>query len=309
MASLLQAANERYGLTLEQTAGSAKRLFEWGLITWPFCHTDCISYRKTRKIHQLLDFLHDHETLGIYASRINRLSDGCLRKWPSRGQHGILITGMNLGHVAHRMDYTDRVVYDLVCTRTVEAFSQPAITQSIGAEAVACGHTFHLGEEYTLHRGWKAIADKKVRKEEPIEEKLMWPTGSEVRFQAVSITKRVKKPITAYAESELLYAGISAKLGTTTEVMEAINSLIAEGYLYRSDTGLDPTEKGLALYSIVKDQPIANPLLMASLEYDIQTENLAENSEASFIESKLEVYEWAVDSLASSPMLFPNKAN
>ena len=48
---------------------------------------------------------------------------------------------------------------------------------------------------------------------------------------------------------------------------------------------------------------------MASLESDIQTQNLAENSEASFIESKLEVYEWAVDSLEASPMLFPNKAN
>lgn len=309
MTSLLQTANERYGLTLEQAVGSAKRLFEWGLITWPFCHTDCISYRKTRKIHQLLDFLHDHETLGTYASRITRLSDGCLRKWPSRGQHGILITGMNLGHVAHRMDYTDKIVYDQVCTRTVEAFSQPAITQRIEAEAVVCGHTFHLTEEYMLHRGWKAIAGKKISKEEPIEEKLMWPTGSKVCFQAVSITKRVKKAITAYAEGELLYAGISSKLGTATEVMDAINNLIAEGYLFRSDKGLNPTEKGLALYSIVKDQPIANQLLMASLESDIQTQNLAENSEASFIESKLEVYEWAVDSLEASPMLFPNKAN
>lgn len=68
--------------------------------------------------------------------------------------------------------------------------------------------------------------------------------------------------------------------------MDAINDLIAEGYLYRSGKGLNPTEKGLALYSIVKNQPIANQLLMAFLESDIQTQNLAENSEASFMESK-----------------------
>lgn len=309
MSTLLQTANERYGLTMEQVADSAKRLFEWGLITWPFCDTDCISFRKVRKIHQLLDFLHDHEMLGIYASRIERLSEGCLRRWPSRGHHGILITGMNLGHVAHKMDYADRLVYNLICTRVVEAFSQPSSVQTVEVEANAVGHTFLLEEKYTLHKGWKAIADKAVKKEEPVEECQMWRTGSKVHYQAVSITKRVKRMPVSYTEGGLLKVATEEKLGTTTEIMDAVNDLITEGYLYRSDVGLKPTEKGLALYSIVKDQPIANPLLMASLEFDIQTENLTENAEDSFIDSKLKVYRWAVDALAASPLLFPDKAN
>ena len=309
MASLLQTANDRHGLTLEQTVESAQRLFEWGLITWPFGDSDCISYRKVRKIHQLLDFLHDHEILGIYASRISRLSEGSLRKCPSRGQHGILITGMNLGYVAHRMNYADRLVYDLVCVRVIEAFSQPTVIQTIGAEAVIDGHPFSLKEKYTLHKGWKAVADRNVKKEEAIEDTLMWPTGCKVRYQAVSITKRVNKVAATYTEGELLRDATAEKLGTTTEITDAINSLVTDGYLFRSDTGLKPTEKGLALYSIVKEQPIANPLIMSSLEHDIQTECLMTNSEASFIESKMRVYEWAVEALAASPMLFPNRAN
>ena len=309
MTSLLQTANDRLGLTLEQTEESAQRLFEWGLITWPFGNTDSISYRKVRKIHRLLDFLHDHEKQGIYASRIERLSEGSLRKCPSRGQHGILITGMNLGHIAHKMNYADRLLYDLICTRVIEAFSQPTVIQTVEAEAVINGHPFSLKEKYTLHKGWQAISDKSFKKEEAVETALMWPTGSKVCYQAVSITKRVNRIATTYTEGELLRDATEGKLGTTTEITDAINDLVANDYLFHSDTGLKPTEKGLALYSIVKEQPISNPLIMSSLEHDIQTECLMINSESTFIELKMRVYEWAVEALAESPMLFPNKAD
>ena len=303
--SLLKTANERCGLTLEQTVESAKRLYEWGLITYPYGNDKCISFRKVRKIHQLLDFLHNHEKLGVYASRIERLSEGSLRRLPSRGHHGILPTGMNLGHVAHRMSYADKLVYNLICTRLVEAFSQPSTIQIVEADAMIVGHVFTLNETYTLKKGWQAVSDKTVKKEEPIDEALMWPTGSEVRYQAVSITKRNKKTPVSYTEGELLQAAADHKLGTTTEITNAVNDLISEGYLYRSDIGLKPTEKGLALYSIVKDQPIADPLLMSSLEYGIQSGNVADAANDSPVEQQMKVYEWAVSALAESPMLFP----
>ena len=99
-----------------------------------------------------------------------------------------------------------------------------------------------------------------------MEKEFLWPTWSKVNYQAVSITKRnvtAKKP---YSEGEILCTALSATLGTGTEIMKALNELTDEGYVYRSEDGLKPTEKGLALYAIVKGLSIADIDMMATLE-------------------------------------------
>ena len=307
MTTLMRTANERYGFTLEQIATSAKRLYEWGLISYPFTGADHISIRKVRKIHQLLAFLHDHETLGVSASRIDRLSTNSLKRCSCRGHHGIMITGMKLGPTALKMNYTDKLIYNLICTRMVEAFSPAALTQTVSAMAVAADLSFSLEESYTLHRGWKSVADKNVKKDEPLENELLWPTWSKVKFQAVSITKRNVKAKRPYSEGELLGEALSATLGTGTETMSALQELIEEGYVYRSEEGLKPTEKGLALYAIVKGLYIADIDMMATLERYIRKDHANAIEDDTRYLHKLDVYDKAVTELAESPMLFPNK--
>ncbi len=306
MASLLQTANKRYDLTLEETVTSAQRLYEWGLVTYPFCVADCTSFRKVHKIRQLLDILSANDTFGVYASRIGKLSQGSLCKRPSRGHHGIMITGMSTGHVAHKMSYADKATYELICTRMIEAFSKPAVFQTVTAEAVIAGHTFLMNEEYMLHKGWKAIAERKEGKDEAVDGDQMWSTGSKVHFHAVSVTKRTNGFGNLYSERELLKVATDCKLGTTTEIVNALSELIAGGYAYRSDMGLKPTEKGLALYSVIKGQPIADIQLMSTLERDILNGKL-DNMEYSHHHPGLKVYESAVSALAESPTLFPDK--
>ena len=307
MTTLMRTANERYGLTLEQIATSTKRLYEWGLISYPFTGADYISVRKVRKIHQLLAFLHDHEMLGVSASRIDRLSTNSLKRCSCRGHHGIMITGMKLGPTALKMNYTDKLIYNLICTRMVEAFSPAALTQTVSAMAVAADLSFSLEESYTLHRGWKSVADKNVKKDEPLENELLWPTWSKVKFQAVSITKRNVKAKRPYSEGELLGEALSATLGTGTETMSALQELIEEGYVYRSEEGLKPTEKGFALYAIVKGLYIADIDIMATLERHIRKGHANAIEDDTRYLHKLEVYDKAVMELADSPMLFPNK--
>ena len=307
MSTLMRTANERYGLTLQQIAASAKRLYEWGLISYPFTDVDHISVRKVRKIHQLLDFLHEHETLGASASRIDRLSTNSLKWCSCRGHHGIMITGMKLGPTALKMNYADRLVYDLICTRMVEAFSPAAQTQTITARAMAADLSFSLEESFTLHRGWKSVADKSVKKDEPLEKEFLWPTWSKVNYQAVSITKRNVRAKKPYSEGEILCTALSATLGTGTEIMKALNELIDEGYVYRSEEGLKPTEKGLALYAIVKGLSIADIDMMATLErYIRKGGNEGIEGDTRYLH-QLDVYDKAVTELAASPMLFPNK--
>lgn len=307
MTTLMRTANDRYGLTLEQIATSAKRLYEWGLISYPFTGADHISIRKVRKIRQLLCFLHDHETLGASANRIDRLSTNSLKRCSCRGHHGIMITGMKLGPIALKMNYADKLIYNLICTRMVEAFSPSALTQTVTARAMAADLSFSLEESYTLHRGWKSVADKNIKKEAPLENELLWPTWSKVKYQAVSITKRNVKAKKPYGEGELLDEALSATLGTGTEAMNALKELIDEGYVYRSEEGLKPTEKGLALYAIVKGQSIADIDMMSTLErYIIKGGNEGIEDDTRYLH-KLDVYDKAVTELAESPMLFPNK--
>ena len=307
MTTLMRTANERYGLTLEQIATSAKRLYEWGLISYPFTEVDYISVRKVRKIRQLLDFLHEHETLGASASRIDRLSTNCLKRCSCRGHHGIMITGMKIGPIALKMTYADRLIYDLICTRMVEAFSPAAQTQTITARAMAADLSFSLEESFTLHRGWKSVADKSVKKDDPLEKEFLWPTWSKVKYQAVSITKRNIKAKKPYNEGEILGTALCATLGTGTEIVNALNELIDEGYVYRSEEGLKPTEKGLALYAIVKGLSIADIDMMATLERYIRKGGNEGIEDDTRYLHKLDVYDRAVTELAESPMLFPNK--
>lgn len=307
MSTLMRTANERHSLTIEQIAASTRRLYEWGLITYPFTNADSISIRKVRKIHRLLEFLHDHNTLGASASRIEMLSTGSLKRCPCRGHHGIMITGMKLGPIALRMNYADKVIYNLICTRMVEAFSPASLVQTITAGAMAAGISFSLSESYIQQRGWKSVEDKSLRKEEPIERELLWPTNSKVGYNAVSITKRVVKPDKPYSEGELLCLAHGMKLGTSHEIADALKELIEEGYVYRSEDGLKPTEKGSALYAIVKGQPIADIDMMATLERYIRkyrTDDIPDDPHHPF---QLDVYDTAVSELAGSSMLFPNK--
>ena len=307
MTTLMRTANERFDLTLQQIAASAKRLYEWGLISYPFTEVDYISVRKVRKIRQLLDFLHEHETLGASASRIDRLSTNSLKRCSCRGHHGIMITGMKLGPTALKMTYADRLIYDLICTRMVEAFSPAALTQTISARAMAAGLSFSLEESYTLHRGWKSVADKNVKKDDPLEKEFLWPTWSKVKYQAVSITKRNVRAKKPYSEGEVLCTALSATLGTGTEIVNALNELIDEGYIYRSEEGLKPTEKGLALYAIVKGLSIADIDMMATLERYIRKGGNEDIEDDTRYLHQLDVYDRAVTELAESPMLFPNK--
>ena len=291
MTTLLRTANEHYGLTLEQIATSAKRLYEWGLISYPFTDVDHISVRKVRKIRQLLDFLHEHETLGISASRIDRLSTNSLKRGPT----------------ALKMNYADRLVYNLICTRMVEAFSPAALTQTVTARAMAADLSFSLEESYTLHRGWKSVADKNIKKDEPLEKEFLWPTWSKVKYQAVSIIKRNVRAKKPYSEGEILGTALCATLGTGTEIVDALNELIGEGYVYRSEEGLKPTEKGLALYAIVKGLSIADIDMMATLDRYIRKGGNEEIEDDTRYLHQLAVYDQAVTELAASPMLFPNK--
>lgn len=307
MSTLMRTANERYGLTLQQIAASAKRLYEWGLISYPFTDVDHISVRKVRKIHLLLDFLHEHETLGASASRIDKLSTNSLKRCSCRGHHGIMITGMKLGPTALKMNYADTLIYDLICTRMVEAFSPAAQTQTITANAMAADLSFSLEESFTLHRGWKSVADKSVKKDEPLEKEFLWPTWSKVNYQAVSITKRNVRAKKPYSEGEVLGTALSATLGTGAEIVKALNELTDEGYVYRSEEGLKPTEKGLALYAIVKGLSIADIDMMATLErYIRKGGNEGIEGDTRYL-LQLDVYDKSVTELAASPMLFPNK--
>ena len=77
--------------------------------------------------------------------------------------------------------------------------------------------------------------------------------------------------------------------------------------MYRSEEGLKPTEKGLALYAIVKGLSIADIDMMATLErYIRKGGNEGIEGDTRYL-LQLDVYDKSVTELAASPMLFPNK--
>ena len=114
-----------------------------------------------------------------------------------------------------------------------------------------------------------------------MEKEFLWPTWSKVKYQAVSITKRNVRAKKPYSEGEILGKALCATLGTGTEIVNALNELIGEGYVYRSEEGLKPTEKGLALHAIVKglcrlieDKEMAGPYIHSLKPFHYGCDNI-----------------------------------
>ena len=89
-----------------------------------------------------------------------------------------------------------------------------------------------------------------------------WHEGELEHFYGVSITKRTSQPIPLHTAETLLMEADLFDLGTTTEKADAVNMLFENGYIDAFDKEIVPTEKGLALYSVIRDMIIGSPLQM-----------------------------------------------
>ena len=278
LTALQKDANRRHGFSADKTLSIAQSLYEKKITTYPRTGSRYISEDVFEEIPALL------RKIGKTLS--NPLNRHSVDKTKVTDHHAIIPTGeMPSGLLAD-----ETTIYQMVVNRFIEAFSSDSEEERMQVRFTNGTNTFTWKACRQISLGWKAVqkdkateADKKEDSDEHILSSLPNLTEGEVlSLVNADITEHKTKPKPLYTEATLLSAMENAGkevedaeskkamaecgIGTPATRANIIETLILRDYIRRDKKSIIPTEKGLAVYEIVKDKKIANAEMTGSWE-------------------------------------------
>ena len=278
LTALQKDANRRQGFSADKTLSIAQSLYEKKITTYPRTGSRYISEDVFEEVPVLL------RKIGMPLS--NPLNRHSVDNTKVTDHHAIIPTGETPSGLS-----TDEItIYQMVVNRFVEAFSPDSEEERMQVRFTDGTNTFTWKACRQISLGWKAVqkdkateADKKEDSDEHILSSLPNLTEDEVlSLVNADITEHKTKPKPLYTEATLLSAmenaGKEVKeddkskamaecgIGTPATRANIIETLILRDYIRRDKKAIIPTEKGLAVYEIVKDKKIANAEMTGAWE-------------------------------------------
>ena len=278
LTALQKDANRRQGFSADKTLSIAQSLYEKKITTYPRTGSRYISEDIFEEVSVLLRKI--GETL---PTPLNRHS---VDNTKITDHHAIIPTGETpLG-----LSADETTIYQMVVNRFVEAFSPNSEEERMQVRFTDGTNTFTWKACRQISLGWKAVQKNKAteteEKEDGDEQVLSslpnLTEGEVLSLVNANITEHKTKPKPLYTEATLLSAmenaGKEVKdaeskkamavcgIGTPSTRANIIETLILRDYIRRDKKSIIPTEKGLAVYEIVKDKKIANAEMTDSWE-------------------------------------------
>ena len=278
LTALQKDANRRHGFSADKTLSIAQSLYEKKITTYPRTGSRYISEDVFEEVPALL------RKIGKTLS--NPLNRHSVDNAKITDHHAIIPTGETPSGLS-----TDEItIYQMVVNRFIEAFSSDSEEERMQVRFTNGTNTFTWKACRQISLGWKAVqkdkateADKKEDSDEHILSSLPNLTEGEVlSLVNADITEHKTKPKPLYTEATLLSAMENAGkevedaeskkamaecgIGTPATRANIIETLILRDYIRRDKKSIIPTEKGLAVYEIVKDKKIANAEMTGSWE-------------------------------------------
>ena len=278
LTALQKDANRHHGFSADKTLSIAQSLYEKKITTYPRTGSRYISEDVFEEVPALL------RKIGKTLS--NPLNRHSVDNAKITDHHAIIPTGETPSGLS-----TDEItIYQMVVNRFIEAFSPDSEEERMQVRFTDGTNTFTWKAYRQISLGWKAVqkgkeaeADKKEDSDEHILSSLPNLTEGEVlSLVNADITEHKTKPKPLYTEATLLSAMENAGkevedaeskkamaecgIGTPATRANIIETLILRDYICREKKSIIPTEKGLAVYEIVKDKKIANAEMTGSWE-------------------------------------------
>ncbi|WP_278994303.1 type IA DNA topoisomerase [Prevotella melaninogenica] len=278
LTALQKDANKRHGFSADKTLSIAQSLYEKKITTYPRTGSRYISEDVFEEVSALL-----RKIVETLPTPLNRHS---VDNTKITDHHAIIPTGETpLG-----LSADETTIYQMVVNRFVEAFSLDSEEERMQVRFTDGTDTFTWKAYRQISLGWKAVqkgkeveAEKKEDSDEQILSSLPNLTEGEVlSLVNADINEHKTKPKPLYTEATLLSAmenaGKEVKeddkrkamaecgIGTPATRANIIETLILRDYIRRDKKAIIPTEKGLAVYEIVKDKKIANAEMTGSWE-------------------------------------------
>ena len=316
LTTLQKEANAKHGFTAEQTLEIAQKLYEKKLITYPRTGSRYIPEDVFAEIPKLLAFIGAlPEWKGKVQAKVQptrRNVDGS----KVTDHHALLVTGEKPLFLSKE----DNTVYQMIAGRMIEAFSEKCVKDTTAVTAECAGVEFIVKGSVIRQAGWRAVYGEEDKEEISIPD---WQEGDTLTLKGCSITEGKTKPKPLHTEATLLSAMETAGkeieddalrqalkdcgIGPPATRAPIIETLFKRGYMERCKKSLVPTEKGLALYSVVKTMRIADVALTGEWEKELARIERGELSAETF-RKEIEAYTREITSeLLSCDKLFSHK--
>ena len=312
LTTLQKEANSQHGFTAEHTLSIAQKLYEAKFITYPRTSSRYISDDVFATLPKLFKNLENHSEYGEKVKLLPGSEDyskNSVNAAKVTDHHALLITE----NAAIGLFKDEKIVYDMILCRMIEAFSADCI-KDITSVTAQVDHDVEFGISGSIIRqtGWRALPlkEKNNRQDKDadatdneVKDQVIpnWQEGQHITLSGCTITEGKTKPKPLHTESTLLAAMETAGkeieddtmrqamkdsgIGTPATRAAIIETLLKREYMVRQQKKLVPTEKGLALHSVVKNMAIANVVMTGKWEAELAKIERGEASADGFTHS------------------------
>ena len=278
LTTLQKEANTKHGFTAEQTLDLVQKLYEAKLVTYPRTSSRYIPEDVFAEVPLLFDRLAGHSSFAEKIADMGELNRRSVDASKVTDHHALLVTP-NRPLALYK---NEQLIYDMIVGHMIEAFSPECVKDTTTVRAECEGVAFEAKGCIVRKAGWRSVYGKD-REDTVLPD---WKEGDTLSMNGCTMSSGMTRPKPLHTESTLLAAmetagreGVEDEearqalkdcgIGTPATRAAIIETLLRREYMVRVKKSLVPTEKGLALYSIVKEMDIADVELTGRWESEL----------------------------------------
>lgn len=271
LTTLQKEANTKLNFSADKTLSIAQKLYEGKLISYPRTGSRYISQDVFEEIPERISLLETYDRFAGYAKSMNgsNLNRRSVDNKKVTDHHALIITENKPGS----LQADEQAIYELVAGRMLEAFSEKCVKEVTSISLTSGESIFAVKGTVIKSAGWRAVFNV----QEEGEEITVLPAlkeGENLSLSDIELLEKQTKPKPLHTESSLLSAMENAGkeledaemkasmkdsgIGTPATRAAIIETLFTRQYIIREKKALVPTEKGLAVYDIIRDKKIAD---------------------------------------------------
>lgn len=280
LTTLQKEANIRHGFSADKTLSIAQRLYEAKVLSYPRTGSRYISEDVFEIIPERIRLLAFYPCFAAYAATMEgqTLNSRSVNAAKVTDHHALLVTENQPGE----LEADDRIIYEMVAARMLEAFSSKCVMEKTAVKLQAGDVTFAVRGSVIKVPGWRSVLNLSEEEDEDNATLPELHEGDNLSIIKSEPLEKQTKPRPLHTESSLLGAMESAAkdleneeerqamkevgIGTPATRAAIIETLFSRDYIRREKKSLVPTEKGLTVYSIVKDKKIADVAMTGNWE-------------------------------------------
>ena len=271
LTTLQKEANTKLNFSADKTLSIAQKLYEGKLISYPRTGSRYISQDVFDEIPERISLLETYDRFAGYAKSMkgSSLNRRTVDDKKVTDHHALIITE----NKSSSLQADEQAIYELVAGRMLEAFSQKCVKEVTSISLTSGESIFAVKGTVIKSAGWRAVFNA----QEEGEENTVLPAlkeGENLPLFDIELLEKQTKPKPLHTESSLLSAMENAGkeledaelkasmkdsgIGTPATRAAIIETLFTRQYIVREKKAIVPTEKGLAVYDIVRDKKIAD---------------------------------------------------